>query len=210
MDRTRARRLPDREEFVVSMLRPHAVATVHETAGGVVVDLPSPRRPVTVLLLALWLAVWVVGLGFVSQQFVQGDGTRPDWAFLIVWALLWLAAGAASAIRLSWLVAGAERITLDEVALRIRRGAWGFEFTRTYPVADVHDMRTFGREIPLVLAVALDLAGSGSTGVRFRCGDRVVRCARALDEKAAHALVGVLLAHRNFPGSHGRPQVPAA
>ena len=194
----------------MSILKPHVSARVLETAAGLVVEVPSPRRPVAVVLLAGWLAAWVIGLGFVSQQFAQGDGIGRDWAFLIAWAVLWLAAGVATAGYLAWLVAGFEHITLADGVLSIRRSVGAVGITRTYPLANVTELRTFGREVEPVTAAALGLAGRGASGVRFRCGDRVVFFARALDEPAAHALIDVLRAHYAFPGSHGRPSVPAA
>jgi hypothetical protein len=181
---------------------------ITEAAEGLVVELPSPRRPVAVVLLAGWLAAWVVGLGFVSQQFAEGGGSGRDWVFLIGWAGSWLAAGAAGAAYLSWLLAGRERITLAADELRIRRGVWRFGITRRYPLAKVTELRTFGRELAPVLSVALGLAGRGASGVRFRCGGRVVLFARALEEPAAHALVDRLRARHAFPRAAGRQ--PAA
>ena len=192
----------------MSILKPHVSTRVMETAAGLVVEVPSPRRPLSVVLLAGWLAAWVIGLGFVSQQFVQGDGMGRDWVFLIAWAVLWVGAGVAAAGYLAWLVAGFERITLSEGVLGIRRSVGRVGITRTYPLANVTELRTFGRDVAPVLAAALGLAGRGASGVRFRCGDRVVLFARALDEPAAHALIDVLRAHYAFPGSHGHQ--PAA
>jgi hypothetical protein len=194
----------------VSILKPHVTARVQETEAGVVVEVASPRRPVAVVLLAGWLAAWVIGLGFVTQQFVQGDGVGRDWAFLIAWAVLWLAAGVAAAGYMAWLIAGLERITLGGGMLAIRRSVGSVGITRTYPLGNVTELRTFGRDVAPVLAAALGLAGRGASGVRFRCGDRVVFFARALDEPAAHALIDVLRAHYAFPGSHGRTSAPAA
>jgi hypothetical protein len=192
----------------VSILHPHAAIHVRETAGGMEVALPSPRRPVAVVLLAVWLAAWVVGLGFVTQQLVQGDGIGPDAWFLVGWAVVWLVAGAVSAGYLAWLLAGCERITLDGDQLRIRRAVWRVGITRTYATADVHELRTFGRELAPVLAAGLELAGRGASGVRFNYRDDVVLFARALDERAAHALVEQLLAHHAFPDAHGHQPRP--
>ncbi len=194
----------------MSILHPHAAIHVHETAGGLEVELPSPRRPVAVVLLAVWLAAWVVGLGFVTQQLVQGDGIGPDALFLVCWAALWVIAGALSAGYLAWLLAGCERITLAADRLRIRHAVWRAGITRTYVLADVHELRTFGRELAPVLAAGMDLAGRGSSGVRFNYHDEVVLFARALDEPAAHALVERLLAHHAFPDAHGHQPPPAA
>ena len=187
----------------MSLVHPHTGFHEHDTANGVVLELPAPRRPVAVVLLAVWLAAWVVGLGFVSQQLVQGDGIGPDALFLVVWAVVWVLAGAVSAAYLAWLVAGRERITLAADELCIRRGVGRLGVTHTYATADVHELRTFGRELSPLLAAGMDLAGRGSSGVRFRYRDDVVLFARALDEHAAHALVERLLAHHAFPDAHG-------
>ena len=128
----------------------------------------------------------------------------------MVWAGVWLAAGAVSAGYMAWLVAGHEQITLDGDALRIRRAVWRAGITRTYALADVRELRTFGREVPPVLAAGMELAGRGASGVRFIHRDRVVRFARALDERAAHELVEQLNAHNAFPGAHAQPQAPEA
>jgi hypothetical protein len=176
----------------MSLLRPHATYRVHESANGIVVDLPSPRRPLAVALLLVWLAAWTVGLGFVGQQFVHGDGYAGDRLFLVAWTVLWFAAGIVALLHLAWQAAGAERITLAPGVLEVRRGVGGLAIRHRYALADVSELRTFGREVPPVLALGLELAGRGASGVRFRHAGHVVRCARALDERAAHALVEVL------------------
>lgn len=194
----------------MSVLRQPSAYRVRETTAGVVIELPSPRRPITILALTAWLAGWVVGLAFMLQQYRGGEPFDADRVFLVAWAGVWLVAGLGATGYLAWLVAGRERITLAGSGLTVWRGVARWGVRHEYPVAGITELRPFGREVPPLLAAGLDLAGRGSSGVRFRCGGRVVRCARALDEHAARALVDVLRSHAPFPAAPGHPERPAA
>ena len=188
---------------------PHAVFHVREVPGGIVVDLPSPRRLLTAMIVGLWLAGWIVGLSFALQQFRGGDDLGPDRLFLFVWSVCWLGAGVFAILYLAWLLAGRERVTLAGGRLRIWRGVWRFGLAHDYAAAGIRELRTFGRDLVPLLAAGLDFTGQGASGVRFRCDGRVVRFARALDEPAAHALVDRLRACHAFHGLGGAPDDPA-
>ena len=192
------------------MLHPHAGYQVHETAEGVAVDLPSPRRPLTAVALVAWLAGWAVGVMFVIQQFTGGERLDSDRVFLLAWAAIWVFAGFAAIGYVTWLVAGRERITLGATTLKVWYGVGRWGFGHSYAVADITELRPFGRELAPVLAAGLDLAGRGASGVRFRCEGRVVLCARALDERAARALIELLRLHADFGERAGRSESPAA
>ena len=183
---------------------------VREIAGGIAIDLRSPRRPLTAVIVAAWLVGWAVGGTFVVQQFRGGENPGPDRLFLIVWSLMWFAAGPMAFAYLAWLLVGRERVTVREGRLRIWRGVWRLGIAREYEAAAVHELRTFGREVAPLVAAGLDLAGRGASGVRFRCADRVVRFARALDEPTAHALVDRLCACHPFERSARARVEPAA
>jgi len=163
-----------------------------------VVDLPSPRRPVTVGVMSLWLVGWAFGLGFMVRQLSLPGPFGADRAFLLVWTLLWTAAGASILAYLVWLSAGHERVLLDRDALVIRRGVWGFWWTHRWPLDSIRRLRPFGREIPPVLALGLDVSGRGATGIRFESGGHIVRFARALNERDARAVVELLRARHRF------------
>ncbi|HTR97444.1 MAG TPA: hypothetical protein VMH61_06035 [Candidatus Acidoferrales bacterium] len=182
---------------------------VADHGDELVIDLPSPRRPVTAFVVSLWLLGWSVGLAFVAQQFQSGEPTRGDDAFLGAWLVLWLAAGVLAIAWLAWLVAGRERVTLTPEAIRIRRGVLAWGFTRSFALAGMSELRTFGREVPPLLAAGLDFAGRGASGVRFRHGGRVVRFARALDEPAGHALVDLLRSRLAIVPAHEAAAPPA-
>ncbi len=194
----------------MSITHSHAVFKVRDVPGGIVVDLPSPRRILTALVVGMWLAGWLVGVSFVAQQLREAEPRAVDRVFLVAWAIVWLAAGVFAFGYLFWLLAGRERVTLREGRLRIWRGVWGVGFAREYPAAGISELRTFGRELVPLLALGLDLSGQGASGVRFRCGGRVVRFARALDEHSAHALVDRLRAGPPFARQPGAPVEPAA
>jgi hypothetical protein len=182
------------EGATVSIGHPHAGFHVSEIPGGLVVDLSSPRRWLTATLVGAWLAGWVVGLAFIVQQFRGGESVGPDRVFLLAWAVMWLVAGGWAFAYLAWLLAGHERVTLEGGRLRIWRGVWRFGIARDYDIAGIGELRTFGRDVVPLLAIGLDFAGQGASGVRFRYAGRVVRFARALDEPSAHALVDRLRA----------------
>jgi hypothetical protein len=187
-----------------------ALFNVREIPDGIEVDLPSPRRPLTAVIVAAWLVGWAVGIAFLVQQLRAGEIVGGDVAFLVAWTLVWLAMGPLAIAYLAWLLAGRERITVREPRLTIWRGVWGVGFTREYALADICDLRTFGRDVVPLLAAGLDFAGQGSSGVRFRAGTHIVRFARALDEPAAHTLVDRLRTVCSFAARGGTPVEPAA
>jgi hypothetical protein len=169
-----------------------------DPSGEFVVDLPSPRRPVTVGLLAFWLAGWAFGLVFMIQQLFTPGPFGLDRVFLVVWMGLWAAAGLLVVAYLAWLMAGRERVSIEAEALVLRRGVWGLWWTRRWPLASIHRLRAFGREIPPMIALSLDVAGRGASGVRFEAGRQVVRFARSLSESDARAVVELLKARHPF------------
>jgi hypothetical protein len=183
---------------------------VRDVPGGIEVDLSSPRRPLTALIVGAWLAGWAVGLAFLAQQFRAGESAGADVVFLVAWSTIWLAAGPLAFAYLVWLVVGRERVEVRERAVRIWRGVWRLGVSREYALDEVHDLRTFGRDVVPLLAAGLDFAGQGASGVRFQIGSRVVRFARALDEPAAHALVECLLTSGAFGARTRAPAEPAA
>lgn len=190
--------------------RPPAVLQVRESAACLELDLPSPRRPVMAFVMAVWLVGWALGLVFLAEQFASGALINAARLSLAIWCGVWLAAGALGAIWTLWLVVGRERITLDEHALSIRHSVLGVGFTRAYPLAGITELRTFGREIPPLLAAGLDFSGRGASGVRFHAAHRTVRCARALDELAARSVVATLRARHPFGETVAPGDVSAA
>lgn len=182
------------------MIRPTESAPSREPAARaeLVSDLPSPRRPVTLAILSLWLVGWAFGVGFMVQQLLEPGPFSFDRAFLVAWMAAWIAAGALVVGYMVWLAAGRERVTLEDGALVLRRGVFGLWWTRRWPLESVRRLRTFGREIPPMIAFGLDVAGRGASGVRFESGGEVVRFARTLDEHEARAVVDRLLALHDF------------
>lgn len=168
------------------------------TRDELVVDLPSPRRPVTVGVLTLWLGGWAFGLVFMLQQLLSPGPFRSERLFLLAWMLLWAAAGVGVMAYMAWLLAGRERVSLEDGALVIRRGAFGLWWKRRWPLESIRRLRTFGREIPPMIALGLDFSGRGASGVRFESGGQVVRFARTLSEHDAHAVVELLRARHDF------------
>lgn len=171
--------------------------------GPLVSDLPSPRRPVTAAVLGVWLGGWAFGLAFMVQQLRAPGPFGGDDVFLLLWLLAWIAAGLGVIAYLAWLLAGRECVWLAGDQLLIRRSVFGLGHTRRWPLESIHHLRTFGREIPPMIALSLDVAGSGASGVRFESRGRVVRFARSLRESEARAIVLRLRALHDFDGPAG-------
>lgn len=178
--------------------------------ADLVSDLPSPRRPVTLGVLSLWLVGWAFGVTFMVQQFLEPGPFGFDRAFLLAWMLAWVAAGLVVIGYMTWLAAGRERVTLEGGALVLRRGVFGLWWARRWPLESIRRLRTFGREIPPMIAFSLDVSGRGASGVRFESGGHVVRFARTLDEHEARAIVDRLRALHEFDReTHGdEPEHP--
>lgn len=188
-------------------IRPEAPTT---GATELVVDLPSPKRPVAVGVLSIWLVGWAFGSGFMFQQLFSPGPFGPDRAFLLAWMLLWGAAGAGAVAHLAWLVAGRERVLIEDSDLVIHHGLGRLWWSRRWPLDSIRRLRAFGREIPPLLALGLDVAGRGASGVRFESGGRVVRFARTLDERDARAIVHLLRTRHRFEDAlrAGEPAEP--
>ncbi|MFN8588398.1 MAG: hypothetical protein U0704_11440 [Candidatus Eisenbacteria bacterium] len=183
---------------------------VSENAEQVQFDMPGPRRPLMALALVAWFVGWAYGVVFMKQQFFSGAPFGLDRVFLLVWSGFWLAAGGWGATWLAWLVAGRERVTMDERALHLRKSVFGVGFTQTYPLSSITQLRTFGREVPPLLAAGLNFTGRGASGVRFCSRNRTVRFARALDELTARSVVETLRARYPFDDAVAASAQPAA
>lgn len=192
------------------MTRYPTAVQVHETSEQVTFDMPAPRRPLMAFFMASWLVGWAYGIVFMSQQFFSGAPFGADRIFLAVWCGFWLAAGGWGATWLAWLLAGRERVTLDRTSLRIRKSVFEVGFTATYPLSGITQLRTFGREVPPLLAAGLNFTGRGASGVRFSLRNRTVRFARALDELTARSVVDTMRAHHPFDDTVAVPVKPAA
>lgn len=166
--------------------------------GELVVDLPAPRRPVTVGVLSLWLVGWAFGVAFMTQQLSSPGPLSLDRAFLLAWMMLWTAAGLGVIVHLAWLTTGRERVLIENGHLLISRGVGNLWWTRRWRLDSIRRLRPFGRGVPPVIALGLDVAGRGASGVRFESGDRVVRFARSLGESDARAVVDLLRARHDF------------
>lgn len=175
-----------------------AAAPPGNPAGEIVADLPSPRRPVTIGVLSLWLVGWGFGVVFMVQQLLLPGPFGADRAFLFAWLLLWVAAGFGVMAYIVWLHAGRERVSIEGDSLVIRHGVFGLWRARRWPLASIRRLRPFGREIPPMIALSLDFSGRGATGVRFESGGQVVRFARTLNEHDARSLVDRLRARPEF------------
>lgn len=171
--------------------------------GPLVSDLPSPRRPVTAAVLGVWLGGWAFGLAFMVQQLRAPGPFGGDDVFLLLWLLAWIAAGLGVIAYLAWLLLGRERVWIADGRLVLRRAVGPLGVTRRWPLESIHHLRTFGREIPPMIAFSLDLAGSGASGVRFESGGRVIRFARSLTEHDARAIVLRLRARIDLDGPAG-------
>lgn len=183
----------------------HQASTGGTPPGELVVDLPSPRRPVTVGVLSLWLVGWGFGIAFMTQQLASPGPFTIDRAFLLAWMLLWAAAGLGVIAYLAWLTVGRERVLIEKEHLVIRHGVWRLSWVRRWRLDSIRRLRPFGRGVPPVIALGLDVAGRGASGVRFESGDRVVRFARSLGESDARAVVDLLRARYRFDdGAGGR------
>lgn len=185
------------------MTTPPATDPQAGDAGDLVSDLPSPRRPLTAAILVAWLCGWVFGLAYMVQALRAPGPFGADDLFLAAWLLAWAAAGVAVIGYLAWLLLGRERVWIADGRLCLRRAVGPLGVTRRWPLESIHRLRTFGREIPPMIAFSLDVAGSGASGVRFESGGRVVRFARALREPEARAIVQRLRARHDFDGPAG-------
>ena len=176
----------------------HEIPKPGAPPGERVADLPSPRRPVTIGVLSLWLVGWGFGLAFMAQPLTSPGPFTIDRAFLLAWMILWAGAGLGVVGYLAWLVVGREQLFLEPEYLVIRRGVWGRWWTRRWRLDSIRRLRPFGREVPPVIAFGLDVAGRGASGVRFESGGHVVRFARALGESEARGIVELLRARYDF------------
>lgn len=206
--RNRADNLPAPRRKRTQTMTPlfdHQGTTPGTPPSELVVDLPAPRRPVTVGVLSLWLVGWGFGIAFMAQQLSAPGPFSIDRAFLLAWMLLWAGAGLGVIAYLAWLTVGRECVLIDGEHLLIRHGVWRLSWARRWRLDSIRRLRPFGRGVPPVIALGLDVAGRGASGVRFESGDRVVRFARSLSESDARAVVDLLRARYRFDdGAAGR------
>jgi hypothetical protein len=141
-------------------------------------SLPASLRPhgwgryLDSVFMIVWLAMWLVGevlmvaltLGTILSLIVVSLGFAPP-AFLpkvtdpgvaagfllfgLFWLTLWTVGGIAVGTHLLRNLAGEDIVSLTPDALVVRRRAWIFHRTRTFPRADIRGVTTSTRGAPL-------------------------------------------------------------
>jgi len=156
---------------------------IESIPGGIGITMPSRRSVFLAVVVAVWLAFWV--LPFIGvlpidpgRTTTSHAATAPPPVFFIPWGI----GGVFALTLLAWTTAGRERVTIDADTLAVRREALGVGYTRRYAVASVRALRVvddaspnssfggFGRGDPFGLRTGSFAFDYGAKTIRFGSG----------------------------------------
>lgn len=175
---------------------PDRGVTITTGPQGLEIVIPAPRNLFLLSLLGVWLMAWGAGELSALERLRSGRGADPE-ELLLVWLVIWTAAGLLAAYAWLWMLVGQERIVLGTSSLRIRREILGVGLTRTYPLLRIRSLRVEppppgDRESPLVFR----LAGLSGGTMAFDHEGQTVRCGAGLaPAEAARILERMRLRH---------------
>lgn len=142
---------------------------IERTAEGLRVTMRAPRSGCLIAFLGVWLAGWTFGgIEAMGALFSASSLLNVVSLFLLLWLAGWIVGEVAVAVFLAFLLNGAEIVTVDGEALSQRAEAFGYGYTRRWPLEHVTNLRPVSSEggTPRDL-IAFDFAGST---VRFGSG----------------------------------------
>src|SRR4051794_28828176 len=102
----------------VPRLEPHIEPTM---GGGFRLTLPKRRSLLPMLFLPIWLVGWAIGEVTVLRQLLAASDLGPSALFTLVWIAVWTFGGGWALATLAWLVAGRERVRVEQGTLTLEQ-----------------------------------------------------------------------------------------
>jgi hypothetical protein len=171
----------------VPRLEPHIEPT---TGGGFRLTLPKRRSLFPMLFLPVWLVGWAIGEITVLRQLLAGPHLGGPSLFMLVWVAGWTLGGGWALATVAWLVAGRERVRVEQGTLTLEQVVGPVGRHRSYDLRHVTGLRTLPQASHELIAGKMTPFGFGSTGgLAFDYGTSTIRWGAGLDEAEASVVV---------------------
>lgn len=164
---------------------------IESTAGGgFTLTLPK-RRPVFMLLfLPVWLVGWAFGEITVLSDLLAGEAPSGTNLFQLAWLVGWTLGGAWALGTFAWLLAGRERIRVEQGTLTLEHVISGLGRRRAFALAHVRNLRSLPQTGQELLMGNMAAFGFGPVGaLAFDYGSSTVRWGAGLDEAEARVIL---------------------
>ena len=172
-------------------------ATWQDSGADVQISIPARRNWLVLAFLLFWLCGWFVGLlfiiGFAAGSAFGALRDGPPAVFLLVWLLLWTAAGLFIARIVWWQLLGYELVTVSNGTLMLAKSGLLFHRPKTYDLSEVRHLRVQEDAIAAFFGGFASYRSFGAFGdsgsLRFDYGLKTVKFGVGLDEAEARYLI---------------------
>ena len=171
----------------VPKLEPHIEPTM---GGGFRLTVLKRRALFPMLFLPVWLVGWAFGEVTVLRQLLSGSYSGAPDLFMLVWVTGWTLGGGWALATVAWLVAGRERVRVEQGTLTLEQVVGGVGRRRSYELRQVTGLRTLPQTSQELMVGNMTPFGFGRTGgLAFDYGTSTVRWGAGLDEAEARVIV---------------------
>ena len=137
----------------------------------------------------IWLVVWSLG-GILAFAEMIGHKSGPPWGVLAAAIVAWVIADLCVAVFWLWFAFGKEVITVSEGELLLRYEILGRGRNKTFPLAQVTNLRASGLFGSLnTWSGMLRIYGLTDGVIAYECDGRTYRFGRLLEENEAQEIV---------------------
>ena len=177
-----------------------ARASIGRDFNGLKIVIPSKAPAFAVIFLPLWLCGWASGEVFAVRALLSNSFKSPS-AFLMIWLILWTAAGMWAFYLLIWMVKGKEIIVVNGTYLTVKRDFLGWGRTLEYYLRQVNNLRAVPPAFnPLDWSRSMNYWWMGAGTIAFDYGASTKRFGLSVEESEAAAIVKEIKSA--YPGIH--------
>jgi hypothetical protein len=158
--------------------------------GGFRLTVPRRRALFPMLFLPVWLVGWAFGEATVLRQLLSPSQPGGPDLFMLLWLTGWTLGGGWVLAIVTWLVAGRERVRVEQGTLTLEHAIGFVGRRRSYDLRQVSGLRTLPQTSQELMAGNMMPFGFGRAGaLAFDYGTSTVRWGAGLDEAEARVIV---------------------
>lgn len=166
---------------------------IMETSDCLRLVIPYSRSWLVIGFLGFWICAWAVAEIIIPLRFLEGEAPPGGWSLMVVWFVVWTAAGVLAVYAWLWQVMGKEIVTVRDGRLTLRRDVGGVGLDKVYDLERVHELRVEPAVFdPMDLSMSLQLWGIGGGAIAFDYGGVTRRFGIGLDEAEANQAVAAI------------------
>jgi len=176
---------------------PAAKASVFDTPGGLVINIPAAKSWFIILFIGFWLCAWAFAEFSVIRQLAIGKAPGGAGLFMFGWLGAWTVGGCFAISFWLWSMTGHEIVSLTPTSLTIRRDILGFGRSREYDLPSVKNLRIDNTALNSRYNQGFSPTLAAGT-IAFDYGSKTFRFAGGVDEAEASHLIELLKSRYPF------------